>query len=261
MASLLLAETAGPVRILILNRPAVMNALNTELRDALADALDTAAAEAAVRVVILTGAGERAFCAGQDLNETGALKAEDEAAAEDWQHSWGRFYRAFLNCNKPIIAAVNGVSAGGGFVIASLADIRVMADGARFIMSEVNIGLPSIFGSYFLSTQIFLSRTAEFVLSGRDMSAEEAQRIGFAHAVVPPGEVMAKARAYADEFVEKAPTPLRLTVTRIREVAKREFEEVSEALMRYQKEAVATGEPQRVMAEFLAARERRKAAG
>ncbi len=171
------------------------------------------------------------------------------------------FYGAFLDTNMPIIVALNGLAAGGGFVIASLGDIRVMSDQARLIMAEINIGLPSIFGSYYLMSQVFLSRTVDIVLTGRDIPAEEAKRIGWAHEVVPPGEVMERAKALAAELVAKAPTPLRLTVTRFRTVAKREFAEVAESLTRYQMEAVATGEPARVMAGFFAERERRKAAG
>ena len=258
MSEKLLISDEGEVRTLTLNRPEVLNALDGELRAAVVDALADAGADPSIRVVILTGSGDRAFSAGQDLNEA---KAVDDSDSRAWQESWEAFYGAFLDTNMPIIVALNGLAAGGGFVISSLGDIRVMSDQARLIMAEINIGLPSIFGSYYLMSQVFLSRTVDIVLTGRDIPAEEAKRIGWAHEVVPPGEVMERAQALAAELCEKAPTPLRLTVTRFRTVAKREFAEVAESLTRYQMEAVATGEPARVMAGFFAERERRKAAG
>ena len=257
MAGFLQLTTDDSVRTLTLNRPEVLNAFNAELRADVANAVTDAATDPEVRVIILAGAGQRAFSSGQDINEAKELRPED---AEDWQKSWRNFYGSFVNCNKPIIAAVGGIAAGGGFVIAALSDIRVMAESARFSMAEINMGLPAILGSHCLFNQIFLSRTIEIVLSGRDLSADEARRIGFAHEVVPAGEELARARELADELVEKAATPLRLTVTRFREIAKREFKAVADAYRRYQTEAVASGEPQRVMTAFLEERGKRKQA-
>jgi enoyl-CoA hydratase/carnithine racemase len=165
-----------------------------------------------------------------------------------------RLHHSFLECHKPIIAAINGVAAGGGFVMAALADVKVMARPARFIMAEINIGLPSIIGSYLLLKQIFLSRTVDIVLTGRDIPSHEAKAMGFVHEVVEPADVMARALALADEFAKKKPTPMRLTIGRMREVLLKDWDSLEKAAQRYQGEAVASGEPQRVQAQFLADR-------
>jgi enoyl-CoA hydratase len=251
MSDCLLVRNQGPARILTLNRPKVLNALDAELRRRIAEEIRKAHADKSVRAVIVTGAGDRAFCAGQDLNEA---KEQTAATAAEWQRTWTDFTHSFLECHKPIIAAINGVAAGGGFVMAALADVKVMARPARFIMAEINIGLPSIIGSYLLLKQIFLSRTIDIVLTGRDIPSHEAKAMGFVHEVVEPADVMTRALALADEFAKKKPTPMRLTIGRMRAVLLKDWDGLEKAAQRYQGEAVASGEPQRVQAQFLADR-------
>ena len=258
MSDVLQVRDEGGARILTLNRPDRLNALNAELRAEIAKAMRAAAADDSVRAVIVTGAGDRAFCSGQDLNEAKSVGSD---GAEAWQRDWGDFYMSFLDCRKPVIAAINGVAAGGAFVICLLADVRIMADKSRFIMAEIDVGLPSIVGAYLLRTHLYLSRAIEITLTGRDIPAAEAKEIGLAHEVVPAGKVMETALAFAEEFAAKAPTPLRLTVGRMRDRVKRDFDELTGALIRYQSEAVASGEPKQVMDAFLAERAARKKAG
>ncbi|MBT5416159.1 MAG: enoyl-CoA hydratase/isomerase family protein [Rhodospirillaceae bacterium] len=258
MSDVLQVRDEGGARILTLNRPDRLNALNAELRAEIAKTMRAAAADDSVRAVIVTGAGDRAFCSGQDLNEAKSVGSD---AAEAWQRDWGDFYMSFLDCRKPVIAAINGVAAGGAFVICLLADVRIMADKSRFIMAEIDVGLPSIVGAYLLRTHLYLSRAIEITLTGRDIPAAEAKEIGLAHEVVPAGKVMETALAFAEEFAAKAPTPLRLTVGRMRDRVKRDFDELTDALIRYQSEAVASGEPKQVMDAFLAERAARKKAG
>jgi enoyl-CoA hydratase/carnithine racemase len=105
--------------------------------------------------------------------------------------------------------------------------------------------------------QVFLSRTVDIVLSGRDIPAHEAQQIGFVHEVVESADVMARAQALAEELAKKKPSPMRLTVGRMREVILKDWASLEAAAQRYQGEAVASGEPQRVQAQFLAERARR----
>lgn len=255
MADSLLVANRGPARILTLNRPHVLNALDRELRDKIAAALRSANADKSVRAIIVTGAGDRAFCSGQDLNEAKVQTAE---TAKDWQASWADFTHAFLECHKPIIGAINGVAAGGGFVMAALADVKIMARPARFVMAEVNIGLPSIIGSFLLFKQVFLSRTIDIVLSGRDLPSHEAKAIGFVHEVAEPAQVMERALAIAEEFAQKKPTPMRLTIARMRATILKDWKDLEAAALRYQSEAVASGEPQKVQEKFLAERAARR---
>ncbi|HET6519600.1 MAG TPA: enoyl-CoA hydratase/isomerase family protein, partial [Geminicoccaceae bacterium] len=201
----------------------------------------------------------RAFCAGQDLNESSGLADADEG---DWIGTWRRFFLAFIEHPKPVVVAVNGVAAGGGFEIANLANIRLAVPGARFIMAEVDIGLPTLVGSYILASHVFHSRMAAIVLTGRPVPAAEAAEIGLVHRVVEPGRLAGEARAVAFGLAAKPPRAMALNIERLRGgwLERMERDGVFDALLTYQSEAVASGEPQRVMAAFLAERARRRAA-
>jgi enoyl-CoA hydratase/carnithine racemase len=257
MGSSLLVVDKGAVRVLTLNRPARLNALDAGLREKLIDALAGAADDGAVRAVMITGAGDRAFCAGQDLNESSAIDGADEG---DWIGTWRRMFMAFLTHPKPIVAAVNGVAAGGGLEIAMFSDIRIAVPAARFIMAEINIGLPTLIGSYFLNVHLHESRMREIVLSGRTIGAEEAHEIGLVHRLAGPDTICDEALAFARDIAAKPPRAMALNIRRFRQgmLEAVERDGVFEALIRYQGEAMASGEPQHVMAEFLAGRARRK---
>lgn len=251
-------ETIGSVRRLTLNRPARLNALDAALRRGLAEALGAAAADGGVRAVIITGAGDRAFCAGQDLNESEQLGDENSA---DWLESWRSFFDAFADFPKPLVAAVNGVAAGGGFEIAMLAHLRIAAPEARFLMAEINIGLPCIVGSFLVQQHLFFSRMVEILLSGRSLDAREAREIGMVHRIAPRGRLEATALAAAEELAAKPPVAMRLNIQRFNALRRASMTKlgVEEALHRLHSEALQSGEPQQVMAEFLAERARRRA--
>ena len=119
MAEFVLSERRGPVGIITLNRPQVLNAWNTAMREELSATLAAMEEDAEVRAIILTGAGDRAFGAGQDLNET---KTFDPDRAEEWMGEWERLYDRIRSLSKPIIAALNGVAAGSAFQVALLCD-------------------------------------------------------------------------------------------------------------------------------------------
>ncbi|MCC7045914.1 MAG: enoyl-CoA hydratase/isomerase family protein [Alphaproteobacteria bacterium] len=241
-----------------LNRPTRLNALDAALRQALVDALAAAAGDDGVRAVIITGAGDRAFCAGQDLNESEQLGEEDSAA---WLESWRSFFDAFANFPKPLVAAVNGVAAGGGFEIAMLAHLRVAAPEARFLMAEINIGLPCIVGSFLVQQHLFFSRMVEILLSGRSLDSREAREIGMVHRIAPRGRLEAAALAAAEQLAAKPPVAMRLNIQRFNALRRASMTKlgVEQALHRLHSEALQSGEPQQVMAEFLAERARRRA--
>jgi enoyl-CoA hydratase/carnithine racemase len=251
MAATVLASDQGAVRILTLNRPERLNALDTPARRALAAHLAEAQAADTVRALILTGAGERAFCAGQDLHEGAGLQDQDAAA---WMASWKGYFAALSRFTKPIVVAVNGVAAGAGFQTALMGDLRLAAPSARFIMAEVDVGLPAITGGHLLQLHLGLSRAVELVLSGRAVAAAEAQRIGLVNEVVPADRLIDRALAVAGSLADKPPVAMRLNLERFRALLRADLEEAEDAAVAYQSEAVATGEPQRAMEAFLAAR-------
>lgn len=261
MAESLLIGSDGAVRVLTLNRPERLNALDAALRQSLVDAMDAAARDDAVRVTVVTGAGDRAFCAGQDLNESqGVGSGAGAEQAAGWIDTWARFFDAFARHPKPIVAALNGTTAGAGLEIAMMAHLRVAVPAARLVMAEINIGLPTLMGSYLVNSHVFLSRMVDIVLSGREFSAKEAHEIGLVHRLASPARVMAEAMAAAQLLASKPPNAMRLNIKRFNDLRAAEMERqgTEEAMRAFQREAMASGEPQRVMAEFLAERARRK---
>lgn len=256
MKEFVLSEVRGAVGILTLNRPNVLNAWNAPMRARLVEAFDELEGNEAVRAIILTGAGDRAFGAGQDLNET---KTFDADRAEVWMGEWERLYDRIRSLSKPLIAALNGVAAGSAFQVALLCDLRIGHDGVTMGQPEINSGIASVTGPWIMREMIGIARTIDLTLTGRMMDAEECFRIGLINRVVPQGEVMAASLALAGELAAKPPVAMRLNKARFREVTEEGFRECLVAGIRNQREAYATGEPARMMEEFLAKRAARKA--
>jgi enoyl-CoA hydratase len=245
----LIVERDGTIAVLTLNRPAALNALDTKARFELSSAMRELETDGGVAAVVLTGAGERAYCAGQDVRESEALGPGD---GPRWMESWNAYFTAVSSFRKPLVHAINGVAAGAGFETALMGDVRVAVPHARFIMAEIDVGLPAIVGGFLLKTQLGLSRATEMVLTGRAMPAEEARHTGIVHEIAAPGELMARAKTRARALAAKPPVALSLTLGQFRAGFRRGLAEAEAAAARYQSEAIATGEPQQAMARFLA---------
>jgi enoyl-CoA hydratase/carnithine racemase len=187
-------ENQDGVAVVTLNRPDRLNAWTPEMEVAYFDALDGAAADESVRVVVVTGAG-RGFCAGADMD---ALRGLGKGSA--WQGS-GRLTTHALTIPKPIIAAVNGACAGLGFVHALMCDLRFAAAGAKFTTAFVRRGLIAEHGSsWVLPRLIGHARALDLLLSGRVFLAEEALALGIVNRVVPAESLMAETLAYARDL-------------------------------------------------------------
>jgi enoyl-CoA hydratase len=198
------------ISLITLNRPDSLNAMNHELVAAVHDALDEVDGDHSCRVVVLTGAG-RAFCAGLDLKGAGPAPGTDgigraQAGMLSQQHI-ASLYTHMRAVRKPIIAAVNGAAAGGGFAFALASDIRVAAESARFNVAFVRIGLSGcdVGVSYLLPRLIGASKAFELMLTGRFVDAAEADRIGLVSRVVPDGEVVDAALEIADQIKANSP--------------------------------------------------------
>lgn len=247
----------GRVRRLTLNRPDTLNALDADLRQRVARALREASDDPEVGAIVLTGTGGRAFCAGQDLNESADIDPDHGGA---WMATWKSYFQALCACEKPIVVALNGLAAGAGLQTALLGDLRIGVEGARLIMAEVDVGLPAITGSFLLTRHLGLSRSTELVLSGRAMAAAEAREIGLLTGIVAPDALAERAQDLAAELAAKPPCAMRLTLSNLRRALAAGMAEAEDAAVAYQSEAVATGEPQKVMAAFLARRRERQSA-
>jgi len=244
-------ERQDPALRVILDRPHRLNALDVDARAGIVEALQFASECEAVRAVILTGRGDRAFCAGQDLNESSALAPD---AATDWMDTWRRFFSGVTECRKPIIAAINGVAAGAGLQLALMAHLRVAIPAARLLMAEVNVGLPAIAGSCLLDIHLGQSRMRELVLTGRAFTAAEAADWGLVHELCTPGQLHNRAQAVSTILADKPPVATALDLSFFREMLRARLSEAEEKAATYQSEAISTGKPQSAMQRFLASR-------
>ncbi len=245
------------VATITLNRPEVMNAWHSAMRSEVTLAMRALNTETGIGAIILTGSGDKAFCAGQDLNET---KSFDAARSAVWIEEWRSLYGAMRALDKPLVIALNGVAAGSAFQVALLGDVRIGHPGVRMGQPEINSGIASTLGPWIMREMIGLSRTIELTLTGRMMDAAECHQIGLIHRLVPQGEVMATARETAQLLADKPPIAMRLDKRRFREVTEAGFDEALVAGVRIQKESYGSGEPQRYMEKFLAERAKRRPA-
>lgn len=203
----LLIERDGAVLLVTLNRPKVLNALNFRTLDELSQVIDDAGQDAEVRVVVLTGAGEKSFVAGADINE---LAVQTPVVGREHARRGQDLFDRIERLGKPVIAAVNGFALGGGCELAMACTMRIAADTARFGQPEINLGLiPGYAGSQRLPRLVGRGRAQELLLLGDMISADEAWRIGLVNRVVPAAELMATVRSIAQTLAQKAPVAVR----------------------------------------------------
>ncbi len=211
---LLVETTPAGVRTMTLNRPDLLNAINSVLADELPAAIDEASRDDAVRVLVITGAG-RGFCSGLDLVE--ASQRDRSAPADPRRRlddlGWvGRQALALTGCDKPVIAAINGVAAGAGFGLMLGADIRLISAGATLTTGYVRRGLsPDAGVTYFLPRLVGLSRATELILTARDFGAEEAERIGLVSRILPADGFREAVADYAAKLAAGPPIAQTLT--------------------------------------------------
>ncbi len=197
-----------------INRPEVMNALHAEANRELSEIFTDFTEDENAWIAILTGAGARAFSAGNDLKATAAATARGESMAAQTQSDRPLYFGGVvgLQCNKPIIAAVTGVAVGGGFEIALACDLIIAAEHARFGLPEPRVGLiAGAGGVHRLPQQIPLKQAMGLLLTGKQISAQEAYRLGLMNEVVAGSELMTTAERWANEILECSPLSVRLT--------------------------------------------------
>jgi enoyl-CoA hydratase len=207
----------GYVVTLTLNRPKALNALNQRMLQELSQAVDDVAADGAVRVLVITGAGDRAFAAGADILEIGALGPD---GAREFARFGQEVFARIETCGKPVIAAVNGFALGGGCELAMACTFRVAAESAVFGQPEIDLGLvPGFGGTQRLSRLVGRGRALDLLLTGRRVDAAEAERIGLASRVVPAAMLREDVKALAKELAGKAPVALRYILAAVHEGA------------------------------------------
>lgn len=239
------------IAILVLNRPKSLNALSLELAQSIIKNLIKLDANKKVRGIVITGAGERAFCAGVDLNEALRMKPSD---IEGWFGTICNIYRQILMTNKPVITALNGIAAGGGFQIALVSDLRVSHSGTKLGQPEINAGIPSIMGSYWISLHLGWSKNQELSMTGQLLTNEEAHKLGLINFVVEKENVVETACEVATMLANKPSAAWAGTKARFRKLALEGFDEALQAGILGQKKAYESGEPQAIIESFLKSR-------
>jgi enoyl-CoA hydratase len=203
----LLIEREGAVAVLTVNRPKVLNALNTQTLDELRRAILELKHDEAVRAVILTGAGEKSFVAGADINE---LAVQSPTGGREHAIRGQHVFDLIEQMGKPVIAVINGYALGGGCELAMACTIRIAADTAKLGQPEINLGIiPGYAGTQRLARIVGKGRALELLLSGDQITAQEAHRLGLVNRVVPAADLMAEARKLAATLASKAPIAIR----------------------------------------------------
>jgi enoyl-CoA hydratase len=200
-------STDRAVAVVTFNRPHVLNALNKAMLGELDRATAELASDDSVRVVILTGAGDRSFVAGADIKE---LAAQTAISGRELALAGQRLFDRIENLGKPVIAAINGFALGGGCELAMACTLRIAADTARLGQPEINLGLiPGYAGSQRLARLVGKGKALEMMLTGAPISAAEAERAGLVNRVVPAAALMDDARALAAQLAGNAPIATR----------------------------------------------------
>jgi enoyl-CoA hydratase len=209
--------------IVTINRPTVLNALNTRTLDELRRAILELKQDEGVRVVILTGAGEKSFVAGADINE---LAVQTPTGGREHALAGQHAFDLIENMGKPVIAAINGYALGGGCELAMACTLRLAADTAKLGQPEIALGLiPGYAGTQRLSRLVGKGKAMEMILTGAPIGAEEAQRIGLVNRVVPAAELMAQARALAAQLARNAPIAMRYIINAVNKGVEMPFAE------------------------------------
>src|SRR5882762_6343959 len=203
----LLLEGGGAVALVTINRPQVLNALNSQTIDELRRVILDLKRDESVRAVVLTGAGEKAFVAGADINE---LALQTPTGGREHALSGQHVFDLVEHMGKPVIAAINGYALGGGCELAMACTLRLAADSAKLGQPEIALGLiPGYGGTQRLPRLVGKGHAMEIILTGTPITADEALRIGLVNRVCPAAELMGESRALAAQLAKSAPIAMR----------------------------------------------------
>ncbi len=238
----------GPIAFLTINRPEKLNALRERTRKEMGSALRTFGSDSKVRCVVMEGGGGRAFSAGQDLSES--MNVEPEVAKQ-WVKEFDELYADILSIPQPLVTSASGYATGSGWQVYLLGDYRIASTGARFAMTEINVGIPCITGSTILESLISLSEVNRLVLMAEMIDAKEAFRLGLVHKFVSDSNIKEETMKVAKILAEKPKVAVRLQKEFTRELFAKKLDlGVRRAITAHTK-AFRSGEPQAIMTKFV----------
>lgn len=218
----ILLETKDRISILTINRPDKRNALNQATRDEILQALDTLRGTAESRILILTGAGDKAFIAGADINEFEGRTALTQRESMKER----RIFDAVEEFPKPVIAMINGFCLGGGMELALACDLRIASDAAKFGQPEINLGIiPGGGGTQRLTRLVGEGKAMELILTGDIIDAVQAKAIGLVNEVVTPAELQPRVTAIAARIAEKSPVALQMAKEAVKSASRMNLRE------------------------------------
>ncbi|HEX9489464.1 MAG TPA: enoyl-CoA hydratase [Stellaceae bacterium] len=248
-------RTAGRIAHVTVDHPGKLNILNRALIAALGNQLTALADDESLRAVVLRGAGERAFIGGADIRDMALL---DDGSARDFITLLHRACDAARRLPVPVIARIEGYALGAGLEVAAACDLRIAADGARFGMPEVKVGIPSVIEAALLPSLIGWGRTRRLLYTGETIDATEAERWGLVERCVPKAELDGAVEQVLEAILACGPRAIRLQKALIREWEDLPLSQaIARGITRFG-EAFQTDEPQRMMAAFLAGKARQK---
>ena len=219
----LLVDRDGAVATITVNRPKVLNALNAPTLDELRRAILELKHDESIRVVIVTGSGEKSFVAGADINE---IAVQTPTSGRDHAMTGQHVFDLIEHLGKPVIAAINGYALGGGCELAMACTIRIAADTAKLGQPEINLGImPGYGGTQRLSRLVGRGAALELLLSGDQVSAAEAHRLGLVNRVVTSANLMGEARKLAHALAAKAPIAMRYIIDAVNDGLQMSFRE------------------------------------
>jgi enoyl-CoA hydratase len=250
------SRSGGKVARVTVDNARKLNCLSTELNVRLCQVFGEIAGDASVRAVVLTGAGERAFIGGADLNELGALCADSARLYITRLHL---ACRAIRDCPVPVIGRINGFCLGAGLEVAASCDMRVAAEAAQFGMPEVVMGLPSVIEAALLPGLVGWGKTREMLLTGEMFGTREALAMGFVQKVVPAAELDAAVDHWLAAILRATPEAIRSQKALMNRWERVSVEEGVLAGIDALSDAYKTGEPQAAIKAFLDAKRAKKA--
>jgi enoyl-CoA hydratase len=202
----ILTQMEGQILTLTINRPDKLNALNRQTLEEIKQIISQAESNSAVRVIIITGAGQKAFAAGADISEFASYDAQQ---GEELSRHGQAIFALIENCRKPVIAAVNGFALGGGCELAMACHIRYASENARFGQPEVKLGIiPGYGGTQRLPRLIGIGQAIEYLITGEMMDARQALQYGLVNKVTSPEELMPACKELAGKILQQAPVAI-----------------------------------------------------
>ena len=232
-------ENRDGLLLITLNRAPKANALSIEMTRGLADVLRQARADATVRGVLMTGAGERVFSGGVDMRQASTLPPDEFRQARS--SAFFALLMELVEFEKPVVAAVNGVASGGGFMISALADVIVAADNASFALPEIDLGTPPLAGLAILTPLVGGALAYDLVQSARVLSAVEAAQRSLVRAVLPRGEVLAHAEKLVRDLMAKPARAFAASKAWLRKPMRAALEEAELAMVTWRAAGGETG--------------------